>query len=514
MASDIHNLVAAVSPDVYCDPEVRKEVKKIVKEEGYLKAAEVAKPFKTSILFNYDEVRRDPMEKWGLQSPTEQHTIIYDSLSSQLEPVYFWILDFMNGLFKDVEKVIDNFTSSTGSSHFSEMGQRADLMRKEAMNMMGGMVQIIKTILNLVYDLKEMKLILKTYEDRRSKNSNISTSAELSLKQRWMDVVDFQKRGSSSLKHLVAQMDYVLIIDAFMAVNNLEDVKKLDVNERVRKILYQRVKDYQDWLTESEKQLKVRYQIEIKYLRNQVNSVKLYSRWLKPYLKSMSQLERRANPTAALVTAFNTTLLELTLIGKSEYKPEDDVKEDILPKVFERVKVRKYLPIVIVEFKFRGVPQKVGQGYSYGGRTEMTFTSYALNEDELKVLKEEIEKDDLGDLMELIEGTTTESLEALQEDIDEFLKEAGEKEQKKREKKERREQDVNPFTALFEFLIPAKKEKKEEADLSKGIKPDNSYEKIIRSQAIVSARKKCFTVFDVYKKAHSMQSYESPYEPI
>ena len=56
MAINIHNLIAAIVPDVYCEKtvekdgkwiELRKEVKKIVKEEGYLKAAEIAKPTKS-----------------------------------------------------------------------------------------------------------------------------------------------------------------------------------------------------------------------------------------------------------------------------------------------------------------------------------------------------------------------------------------------------------------------------------------------------------------------------------
>ena len=44
MTTNIYNLIAAIVPDIYCDDEVRDEVKKIAKKEGYLKAAEKAKP--------------------------------------------------------------------------------------------------------------------------------------------------------------------------------------------------------------------------------------------------------------------------------------------------------------------------------------------------------------------------------------------------------------------------------------------------------------------------------------
>ena len=51
MTVDIHHLIAAICPDVYCDPTARKEVKRILRVRldahdslAWLKAAEVAQP--------------------------------------------------------------------------------------------------------------------------------------------------------------------------------------------------------------------------------------------------------------------------------------------------------------------------------------------------------------------------------------------------------------------------------------------------------------------------------------
>jgi len=518
MIKSIHDLIAAISPDVYCDPSLRKEVKKIAKEEGYLEAEKIAKPFKSEYFFEYDEAKKDPFSNWGLTSPSAKHEIEYHSSTEGLEPLYFWTLDFMDRMFPvPVEKIIDNFVSSPGSGHFSELGQKTTRMQEEAMKMLGAANQVLKSILNLVYDLKEMKLLLQTYTDYHSKDPKIRSSARLTLKQRWMDMVDFAKRGTTSLKQLAAQMDYVTVIDAFMAANSLEDVKKLDLNERVKRILEQRVADFLRWVEESEKQLRVRYEIEIKYLRSQVNTVKLYSRWIRPYLRAAKKLEQPEKNQAALVTAFNTILLEMVLLAKSEYKPEDDVDKGVLPEAFAKVKKRKYYQIVIVEFEFRGIPQRVSQrgDWSFGGRTRMVFTSYGLNEQELEALHVALEEDDLGEVMNLIEGTTTESLGALQEDIDEFLKDEKEtkKEKEKAEKKRMKEQDVNPFASLFSFFKFEKKEKEKE-DIKHGIKSDTDHEKVIRSQAIIEAGEKCFTIFDIYKRAHFMPSHPDPYEPV
>ena len=44
MGVNIHNLIAAISPDIYCDPSVKSEAKDIAKDKGYLEAAKKPKP--------------------------------------------------------------------------------------------------------------------------------------------------------------------------------------------------------------------------------------------------------------------------------------------------------------------------------------------------------------------------------------------------------------------------------------------------------------------------------------
>jgi hypothetical protein len=508
MATNIHNLIAAISPDTFCEPDLRKEVKKIVKEKGYLEAAKKAKPFKSDVLFDYDRAKKDALNEWGLKAPIETHEITYDSAAETMEPIYFWILDFLNGPYKEVEKINDNFVSSPGSGHFSELMSKATRMQEESIKILGSVNVVIKSILGLIYDLKEFKLRLEPYENYESKNSQKKYAALLSLKQMWMDNVDI-KRGIGSINNMTSsQLEFVTLRDAFMASNSVDSIKKLDLNERVKRILIARVDEFFKWINESGTALRQRYNIEKNYLRSQVATVKLYARWVKPYLKSAQKLEQQESSSASLVTAFNTILMELTLLAKTSYDPADDVAEGILPKHFENATKRKYSPLAIVEFDFRGIPQKVGQHYTHGGKTTIKFTSYALNNQELKVLKEEMDKDDLGEAMKLIQQTTEDSLERIEEDVKEFLEPT-----KKESSEEKETDDTNPFTSLFSFLKTSKKKERKE-DLSKGIKSDTSHEKVIRSQAIIDAREKCFTVFDIYKKAHRMPSHASPFEPL
>ncbi len=496
MAVNIHNLIAAINPDLYCDLEVKKEVKKTAKEEGYLEAAKKAKPKQSEYIdLDNEKFISNPFKLNGLKYPIEKHNLVYDNFSQALEPIYFWILDYINREYKESEKLIDNFVTSPGSAQFSEMGGRLTRMQEEAMKMMGTAGAVIKSILNIIYDLKEFKIRLSLYDDLNSNDKSRKNSALLSLKQIWLDQVDFPKRQSTSIKGLAQQFDYVTLIDAFMVADSLEHVEKIDLNDRVKRILQQRVSEFFKWIRESEHELRKRFEIEKIYLRNQVNSVKLYARWIKPYLKAARLLEQRANSTSALVTAFNTSLFELTLMGRYEYKLDDDISSGALPKSYKNIIKKKYYTIVIVEFRYRSVPERVAQGgYGFRGRVEIDFTSYALNEKELEILKRELEKDDLGDLMQMMEGTTSESLEIIQADLDEFLDE------KKEKKKEEKGEDINPFSALFSIFKP---EKKEDEDISK----DNYFERVARSQALVVARVACMKLYTAYKSANEMPAF-------
>jgi hypothetical protein len=71
-----------------------------------------------------------------------------------------------------------------------------------------------------------------------------------------------------------------------MAANTLNEAKSIDINERVRKILMARLDEFLEWEKRSESELTRRYNIQKTYLKSQVDTLKLYTRWVKPYLKA------------------------------------------------------------------------------------------------------------------------------------------------------------------------------------------------------------------------------------
>ena len=439
--------------------------------------------------------------------PDASHTIVYDSSTETLEPIYFYVLNLMEEFEMKPEKLIDNFDSSPGSGHFGELGQRATIMQQQGTKILGDINTVLRSVLNIIYDLKEFKIRLQAYEDYKLKNKK--DAAILSLKQIWMDKVDMQK-GNSSIKAMaLGQAGFQTLIDAFLAARTSDDVKKLDLNDRVKRILTPRLQEFEGWLKHSEGELRKRYELEKNYLRSQVNSLKLYSRWAKPYLIASQQLETTSvgsrEPT--LVKTFNTILLELSVMGKLKLDIDEKAQLGDLPLEFRKMKPRRdYYTVILIEFKFRGIPQKVAQQshYSFGGKAEITFNSYSLNQDELDKLDEELKQSDIEDTLKLIEGTTTESLDRLQDEINFFLDEKSEDEKKE-------QQDTsNPFLALFGFYNKSEKSKTEKPKEKKigKLKPDNWIEKKhFRKFTVGHGKWLAFKLFDVYKKSHGMKSF-------
>jgi hypothetical protein len=209
---------------------------------------------------------------------------------------------------------------------------------------------------------------------------------------------------------------------------------------------------------------------------------------------------------------FNTLLLELTLLGKKKIKVIDAVLEKELPQSFSKIKFKRdYYKCVLVDFIFRGIPQRVTQQqhFAFGGLADVTFKAYVLNDDELKLLQQELDKSDIHDSFALVEGITDESLKELQQDIDYFLNEKNAEEEEKEKKKSN---NINPFSALFG--IGEKKEKNKEKSQGKdsnkkemkieNIKKESYVEKHIREFAEEKAKEDCDSVFNTYKKAHGM----------
>jgi hypothetical protein len=445
--------------------------------------------------------------------PVASYNMVYDAPQNQLEPIYYWILDFLNNMMK-VKKITDNFTSSPGSGHFAEMGQRATRLQDEGMKIIGILNQTVRSALNLVYDLKEFRMRIQNYDDLHSDDKKLSEGAMLALKQVWLDSVDMPKRQTGSIHQMTAQLGYTTLRDVFMIADDLDSVDKLakddegPINEQVVRIVKPRLKEFFDWLKYSESELRKRYSIEKSYLKSQIGTIKLYNGWVKPYLTAVEELRQKGfDDDAALVNAFSTSMFQLTLMGTGRGG---------------KSKKREYSSIVIVDFRYRGhLLQRANQRGDYaaavGGRVEMTFDCYALNNEELELIEKKMTESNMKDALTIEGDYATESIDELEKDLREFLEEEDvDKMLKKEKKKEKKKNvdDINPFSALLDIFNLArgrggkveKKDGKVVINDVKDIKTDNWKEKQLRMSTATGASKSLYTVYDVYKKAHGMAS--------
>jgi len=475
---------------------------------------------------------RDKAE-WKLKknikpAPGWSQRLAYDSAAETLEPVYFWLLDLVQGFRWEVEKIEDNFTASPGSGYFAEIGARATRMQEEGMKILGVVNQVVKSVINIIYDLKEFEIRLKHYDDAKSKERK--GEGMLALKQIWMDNVDI-KRGRGSINQMTYELNFATLRDAFMIANSVEGIKTMDLNERVQRVLEPRISEFLEWMKRSDSELRKRYEIERTYLKSQVNTLRLYTRWVKPYLKAAEELGMREVGKSRqpwIVNAFNTMVLELALFNTKKVDVAEKAYDKLLPlrfvKLAEKKKIRDMHSVVLIDFAFRGIPRRLPETahYVHGGRVEVYMRSYTLNEDELALFKEKLNKNEINEALGLGEMITTESLSQLTDDIDYFLKK--EEREKEELKKLEKEKAANPFSALFEgfkeiFTFKKKEEKVEEEKkedakikklLAEGIKPDTYEESVVRELAKHDADATCFKFFDIYKKAHDMAAFPIP----
>lgn len=455
------------------------------------------------------EIKEKNLLKTPVTKDNILYKLVYDSVGEGLEPIYFWILDFMRdkyqGLGLEVSKTADDYEASVGGGYFGEMGIKSTRMQEQAMKMLQTINAVVRSLINLLYDLREFEMRLETYDRYKSKLPSEREAALLSLKALWMDRVDIN-RGRGSINALAAQLQFITLRDAFMAAESVKEADKLDLNERIKRILKPRLQEFFDWLEKSEKEIRRRFNIEKSYLRSQVGSLKLYAQWTKPYLVAAQKLGMKDMLTAAgepspdLVNAFSNVVMDLVLFGKKEITPEDvDLK-------YKNVKLsKKYYACTEAVIRFRTVPQAVsgraGTHFVHGGKTTVEFRGYVLTDKDLEFLK----RQELYEGLDLIEEIVGTSLAEMREDIDRYLRD--EEEVKKQEKVE----EVGPFKALiggFKDMIKIfKGVGREFGDLTKISKPMPYKEKEVREKAEEEVRNDNFTLYDVYKKAHGMLSW-------
>lgn len=462
-------------------------------------------------------------EKGKEKYELKKYELTYDSFGESLEPVYYWILDFLReDMGYEVEKTADFFAAAEASGWLGEMGARRTALEKRVSEILGTLNLVIKSIINLVYDLREFDLRFRHYDDLKSKDSAIKKSAEQSLKTIWLTEVDM-KKGAAAINVMVQNLNFIALRDAFMAAEIMwgktkEETKKktvtaaekIDVTDIVRRPLLGRVGEFVDWIYMSEVELRKRYNIEKAYLKSQVAAMQVYTKWARPYLIATQRLmpaevlqfgaeyEKFGISPAELASPFDVMHTYLEIFGKKAVKTYGKLPE----KQFEAIpKEEKIYSCVEVRLGFRASPGGTTERghYTAKGKVVVQFIPYIFNEKEL----EELKKLQDTEVLQFIDAMTKETLDAMSKEIEEYTGE------KKEQPEEKKKLEI-PVIKHIKWTV-AQIKKFQEAFKKLGIKMPAKKQlweiELLKAAAVKKAAKDAWTLYEMYKKTHGMLAW-------
>ncbi len=448
-----------------------------------------------------DKDREKNLKELKEKNLVAEYHLKYDSFQMSLEPFYFWLLDFVKSKGYDVKKVDEKMAASITSGFFGEMAARRMQLERRGMEILGTVNVVIKSIINLLYDLKEFDRRLKIYDDLHSNDKAKVEAADYALKRIWMDEVDI-KKGNASINAMSAKLEFVTLRDAFMAAKSASDIDKMDLNARVKRIAKARLTEYLKWREESEKDLRQRRKVELAYLKSQVESLKLYAQWAGPYLKAAQMIGfkevSKTNPE--LIQAFDQSQINLKIRGSKKvyyYQAKKTrqalgFKIKIPPQLKGEARKRwewihmgpKAYSVIEIEFDYRTKPILVGQPgkgyYRFSGVVDIYFRGYAFTEEDFEKLNNLENEESL----KFIEAIASESLGGLRKDLEKYLSEL---EGKKVEIKEGKEE----------------KKKKEDKRVRRRL---TGREKIAYDLAKAKVAEDLFDTYEKFKKAHGLKA--------
>jgi hypothetical protein len=362
--------------------------------------------------------------------------------------------------------------------------KRKDL-EDRTMQLLGSVNTVLKSIIAITYELKELDRNLSFYNLLESSDKSKKDTADLALKRIFVDNVDARKGGASlgSLSRTYEKgqggAGFIDLLATFYAVKSLKDAEILEKNKMYRDIIRQRFLEYEDWKKINGSDLKNRREMLLQYLRSQFASFNMYKGWAAQSLTLLKRINisgiknasdymksaRKPDIFEAAIFSVETMAYKKLLLRNFdvEYKKVFGKKGPEIPvkivaksyagplmtkgpreqtRFFIHQKLRKLGPEVVpaIEASFaftekqvfpKGVPQERPQ---YGGSLKVKIKPYCFTLDEWYLFQKATEAYINKTVFEDVDAVSGSSLAAIQKDLDKYIKEA-ESRDKKAEKK-------------------------------------------------------------------------------
>ncbi|MBN1644773.1 hypothetical protein JW851_01870 [Candidatus Woesearchaeota archaeon] len=386
--------------------------------------------------------------------PINKYRIVYESPHSSIEPYYYFVyhnLHYSFG-FPIIDKITDIFTASEHSSFYGAAAQRLGLAQDKVSQYMAAIGQFIrKDLFQLIRDLRWLDERLDFHEKAReyTKQGKLKDdSAEITLKGIWTDMVDGVVQGqrvSANVFQMAQQLQFTSLPDFFFSMHpqKREEINKmvdaLDTTLNLKSVLKRKLSDFLNWKDANYKELKVRKNFELKYLRQHYNIINMYLQWIKPYMKHMANLRGDIEKTdaAELISAFEGSMVEIEILGQRLEEGNKKVYTCILETLDYRTR-----PSLSYQ-------QEAGfhRGPIHMGEMKLTYRAYAWTRKQIEAFKKMKQKEDM-EMFEQISSGVKATMDAIREDLDKYLKQAEGAQEKETRPKQKPEALLSPFASV------------------------------------------------------------------
>ncbi len=411
-------------------------------------------------------------EKTGYPAPAYRYRIVVEAIHAYLEEVYFWTLDEleMGWSFNKFDKITDISAASEQSAFFGVSEQRLGLQQDKAAQYLRGISEMLKALFQIVRELRVIDERLGYYKHTFGrKNEEEAVGSDITLKGVWVDQVEGGTKNAASVYGLAQTVGFSVLPDLFFRIRAndmggdkakpeeydsfvkrvVEDVSsKVDkmegFNEKVKEVVKRKLTQYYMWKLRTFKELDARRKFTVKYLRQHYDTIKLYMGWIKPYMRNIMKLQMaekllKGEKSRELVTAFEGSLIEVEVLS------------------YKRLSDRKFHPVVIVSIFYRTSPSMIytQEGYQRGpahtGKFDMTLRGYVWSDEQIQNYKRMRDAENLQ-MLSMIDESIKASMEALGDELKQYLKEAGEsfpEDAQKKEEKKASNNPLEPFLGIF-----------------------------------------------------------------
>jgi len=359
----------------------------------------------------------------GFPKPLRRYRLVYESDKASIEDMYYWVINAYktDWGYGDIVKTVDTLAASEHSSFWGMIQQRKSIQQDRASQYLQTIGKMIQDLFKLVREIRILKERLALYEGVRLGRQ----ADDIALKGYWVDMVEGGTKGQANIYTMAQQLGFGSLPDLFFDIF-VEDPSKIDetieakaseFNKKVKEVLRRKLATYMQWRVHTEQELKSRHRFTLRYLRQHWATIRMYISWVKPYLKNVQRLEDpdRFEKNPELISSFEGAVVEIEFVARRDPKEKGG-----------------YAPTVICNFEYRVSPKMEfhADGYQHKGavhvgRIDWTQRMYGWTEDDRDAYVRYRERESL-ELIGMVDQSVKDALDALGDELMEYLKEAGE----------------------------------------------------------------------------------------